>query len=32
MDSMLSEARSTLMKARENMAQYYNQHHVLALE
>ena len=32
MDSALSEARSTLRKAKEDMAWYYNQHQVLALE
>ena len=30
MDSALSEARSALRKAKEDMAQYYNQHQVLA--
>ena len=32
MDSTLSEARSALTKAKEDMAQYYNQCQVLALE
>ena len=32
MDSALSEARSTLGKAKEDMAQYYNQCRVPALE
>ena len=32
MDSALSEARSVLRKAKEDMAQYYNQRQVLAPE
>ena len=32
MDSVLSEARSVLRKAKEDMAQYYNQRQVLAPE
>ena len=32
MDSMLSEARSALAKAKEDMAQYYNQCRILAPE
>ena len=32
MDSTLSEARSALAKAKEDMARYYNQHRVPALE
>ena len=32
MDSMLLEAWSALVKAKEDMAQYYNQHQVLAPE
>ena len=32
MDSTLSEARSVLVKAKEDMAQYYNQRRVLAPE
>ena len=32
MDSTLSEARSTLVKAKEDMARYYNQRRVLAPE
>ena len=32
MDSMLSEARSTLVKAKDDMARYYNQRRVLAPE
>ena len=32
MDSTLSEARSALMKAKENMAWHYNQHRVPAPE
>ena len=32
MDSVLSEARSVLGKAKEDMARYYNQCQVLALE
>ena len=32
MDSALSEARSVLGKAKEDMARYYNQHWVLAPE
>ena len=32
MDSVLSEARSALRKAKEDMAQYYNQRQIPALE